>query len=138
SGGDEYLGLGLTDVLITRLSNVRGMIVRPTSAVRRYRQEADPLAAGRTLHVDAVLDGTIQRVNDRVRVSVRLLNVADGAALWGSTFDDQFNGFFAVEDSISERLAQALALRLSPDELKRLTQLGTGNLEAHQWYLKGR
>src|SRR5207244_12154193 len=49
SGGDEYLGLGLTAVIITRLSHVRGMIVRPTSAVRRYGQEVDPLAAGRTL-----------------------------------------------------------------------------------------
>jgi DNA-binding winged helix-turn-helix (wHTH) protein/TolB-like protein/Tfp pilus assembly protein PilF len=138
SGGDEYLGLGLTDVLITRLSNVRGMIVRPTSAVRRYGQEADPLAAGRGLHVDAVLDGTIQRMNDRVRVTVRLVNVADGAALWGDTFDDRFTGFFAVEDSISERLTRALALRLSEDERKALTARGTGNLEAHQWYLKGR
>ena len=108
SGGDEYLGLGLTDVLITRLSNVRGMIVRPTSAVRRYGQEVDPLGAGRQLHVDAVLDGTIQRMNDRVRVTVRLLDVADGAALWGDTFDDRFTGFFAVEDSISERLTRAL------------------------------
>jgi DNA-binding winged helix-turn-helix (wHTH) protein/TolB-like protein/Tfp pilus assembly protein PilF len=138
SGGDEYLGLGLTDVLITRLSNVRGMIVRPTSAVRRYGQEADPLGAGRQLHVDAVLDGTIQRMNDRVRVTVRLLNVADGAALWGDTFDDRFTGFFAVEDSISERLTRALALRLSEEERKGLTARGTSNLEAHQWYLKGR
>ena len=138
SGGDEYLGLGLTDVLITRLSNVRGMIVRPTSAVRRYGQEADPLGAGRQLHVDAVLDGTIQRMNDRVRVTVRLLNVADGAALWGDTFDDRFTGFFAVEDSISERLTRALALRLSEEERKSLTARGTSNLEAHQWYLKGR
>ena len=138
SGGDEYLGLGLTDVLITRLSNVRGMIVRPTSAVRRYGQEADPLGAGRQLHVDAVLDGTIQRMNDRVRVTVRLLNVGDGAALWGETFDDRFTGFFAVEDSISERLTRALALRLSEEERKGLTARGTSNLEAHQWYLKGR
>jgi len=138
SGGDEYLGLGLTDVLITRLSNVRGMIVRPTSAVRRYGQEADPLAAGRRLHVDAVLDGTIQRMNDRVRITVRLLNVADGVALWGDTFDDRFTGFFAVEDSISERLTRALALRLSEEERKGLTARGTSNLEAHQWYLKGR
>src|SRR5437764_5144291 len=138
SGGDEYLGLGLTDALITRLSNVRGMIVRPTSAVRRYGQEGDPLAAGRQLHVDAVLDGTIQRMNDRVRVTVRLLNVGDGAALWGDTFDDRFTGFFAVEDSISERLTRALALRLSEEERKGLTARGTSNLEAHQWYLKGR
>lgn len=138
SGGDEYLGLGLTDVLITRLSNIRGMIVRPTSAVRRYRQETDPLNAGRRLHVDAVLDGTIQRMNDRVRVTVRLLNVADGAALWADTFDDRFTGFFAVEDSISERLTRALALRLSEEERKGLTARGTSNLEAHQWYLKGR
>jgi DNA-binding winged helix-turn-helix (wHTH) protein/TolB-like protein/Tfp pilus assembly protein PilF len=136
--GDEYLGLGLTDVLITHLSNARGIIVRPTSAIRRYEREQDPLAAGRALHVESVLDGTIQHAGDRVRVTVRLLNVDDGAPIWGETFDEQFVDFFSVEDAISKRLADALALRLSRADLQLLTRRDTTNLEAHQAYLKGR
>lgn len=134
---DAYLGLGLTDVLITRLSNVRGMVVRPTSAVLRS-DARDPVAAGRALQVDSVLEGTVQRSGDRVRVTARLLSVRDGVPIWGDTFDEQFVDFFSVEDSICERLARALALRLPDAEQRRLTQHDTTNPEAHQWYLRGR
>jgi Tfp pilus assembly protein PilF len=79
----------------------------------------------------------VQHAGDRVRVTVRLLHVADGAPLWGDTFDEQFGDLFAVEDSVSKRLANALSLRLSETELRRLTHHDTKNLEAHQAYLRG-
>ncbi|HEV8130495.1 MAG TPA: winged helix-turn-helix domain-containing protein, partial [Acidobacteriota bacterium] len=72
-GGDEYLGLGMADALITRLGNVRQVAVRPTSAVRKYGNAGqDAISAGSELRVDAVLDGSIQRINDRIRVTVQL------------------------------------------------------------------
>src|SRR5882762_6474824 len=77
---NEYLGLGMTDALINRLSNIREIVVRPTSAMRRYTEATqDPVAAGRQQGVEAVLDGSVQRVDERVRVTVQLVRVQDGA-----------------------------------------------------------
>jgi len=135
---DEYLGIGMTDVLITRLSNVHGLVVRPTRAIRRFdRADVEPVAAGRQLRVDSVLDGSIQRAGEQVRVTVRLYDVAGGTAVWGQTLDEKFSSIFAVEDSIAERLATALALRLTPAERAQLTRRYTDNIEAHRLYLSG-
>jgi DNA-binding winged helix-turn-helix (wHTH) protein/TolB-like protein len=80
---DEALELGMADTLITKLSNGTKIIVRPISSVRCYGGvEQDPLAAGRELVVDAVLDGTIQRWGDRIRVTARLVRVSDNRTLW--------------------------------------------------------
>lgn len=137
---DPVLELGLADTLITRLSRLRHVILRPTSAVRQYTDlEQDPLAAGRELKVEAVLEGSLQRVGDRLRVTVRLLNVRDGSPLWAYQCDEQqCTDLFAVQDSISEEVAQALRLTLSGEEKERLIKRYTENTEAYQLYLKGR
>lgn len=135
----EYLDLGLPDELITRLGGVREIAVRPTSTVARYLQgEDDPVAAGRQLRVDDVLDGTIQRSGDAVRVTVRLLRVEDGAQLWSEAFDERFTNMFAVEDSISQEVAKALELRLTGREQEQLTKRYTENSQAYQAYMRGR
>ena len=77
--GDEFLAVGLADALITRLSNVRRFVVRPTSSVLRYGEASDPLAAGRELAVDYIVDGSIRRVGETLRVAVQLLSVRAGA-----------------------------------------------------------
>ncbi len=80
---NEDFGLGMTDALISKLSNLRKIVVRPTSAMRRYTDaQQDPVVAGRQQGVAAVLDGSIQRADDRVRVTVQFIRVQDGAALW--------------------------------------------------------
>ncbi|PYS59608.1 MAG: hypothetical protein DMF74_20880 [Acidobacteria bacterium] len=138
-GGDDYLGLGMADTLITKLSNLRKIIVRPTGAVRKYMApDQDPLAAGREQRVDAVLEGSIQRLGEKVRVTVRLLNVQDGSPLWAYKCDEYCTDIFALEDAISERVAGALALELTSEERKLLTKRYTENVEAYQLYLKGR
>src|SRR6266508_3236608 len=82
---DDSLQLGMADTLITTLSNVSQITVRPTSAVRKYTGlEQDAVVAGREQRVDAVLDGSIQKLGDRIRVTVRLMRVEDGAQLWAS------------------------------------------------------
>jgi DNA-binding winged helix-turn-helix (wHTH) protein len=79
---DESLEMGMADTLITRLSGIRDLVVRPMSAVRKYADlNLDALAAGRELGVQSVLEGSLQRQADRVRVTVRLLNVSNGASL---------------------------------------------------------
>jgi DNA-binding winged helix-turn-helix (wHTH) protein/TolB-like protein len=139
NSGDEYLEIGIADTLITRLTSIREIAVRPTSAVRKYGgAEQDPLAAGRELKVESVLEGNIQRLGDRIRVTARLVRVGDGSPLWADQFDEKFTDIFSVEDAISQKVAGALALRLSGEEQARLTKRYTQNSEAYQLYLEGR
>lgn len=138
ANGDQYLELGMADALITRLSNVRQLQVRPTSAVLKYTATPDVLAAGRELNVDAVLDGRIQREGDKLRVTAQLIRISDGAVLWFGKFDEDFKGIFAVQDSISERLVGELAMKLTTEEKELLTKRYTENTAAYQAYLKGR
>ena len=136
---DQVLELGMADTLIAKLSNSRQIIVSSLNAVRKYSGlEQDPSAAGRELQVSSVLEGNVQKVADRIRVTARLINVADGASLWAGTFDEKFTDVFAVQDAISQKVADALALRLSGEEKRRLTKRDTKNLEAYQLYLTGR
>lgn len=136
---DAYLGLGMADALITRLSNLHQLIVRPTSAVRRYAEvDRDPVKVGRELKVDAVLDGTLQRSGDTLRVSVQLVGVGNGAPLWAKTFDASAGGVFELQDSLSKQLAQELQLRLTQQEQARLTQRATRSPKAYEHYIRGR
>ena len=136
---DQVLEMGMADGLIAKLSNIREIVVRSLNSVRKYSGlDQDPLAAGRELEVSSVLEGNVQKSSDRIRVSARLINVADGSSLWANTFDEKFTDVFAVQDAISQKVANALALRLSGEENKRLTRRYTENLEAYQLYLTGR
>jgi len=136
---DAYLGLGLADSLINRLSNLRRIAVRPTSAVRRYLgMEREPAEVGRLLQVDAVLDGTIRRSGDWLRIGVQLVSVRDDAPAWATQFDARSTDLFALEDKISQELAEELRLRLSRQERDRLTRSATRHPEAYDAYLRGR
>jgi serine/threonine protein kinase/Tol biopolymer transport system component/tetratricopeptide (TPR) repeat protein len=136
---DEYLGVGMADALITKLSNIRRMVVRPTSSVLRYAQgDHDLVAAARALDVHYVLDGRIRRVGDRIRITVQLVRGRDGAPLWAAKFDEKFTDILNIEDSLSEQLAQAIIHRLTEEERDLLHKRGTDNAQAYQLYLKGR
>jgi len=136
---DEFLGLGLTDTLINRLSHIRQLSVRSTEAVRRYaRQHQNPLDAGRELQVETVLEGNVRKAGDRIRLTARLLDVASGRTLWAGEFDEQFTDIFAVEDRLSRNLTEALTLRLSSDELAQVEKRYTRDAVAYALYLNGR
>jgi DNA-binding winged helix-turn-helix (wHTH) protein/TolB-like protein len=137
-GTEDYLGLGIADTLIIRLSNIKEIKVRPTAAVRRYvNAESDPLVAGRELQVDSVLDGTFLKVGDHLRVSVNLLRVEDGASLWADKFDEQFTNIFEIQDRISQQVAARLRHRLDPVEQAQLVKRYASNPEAYSFYSKG-
>ena len=137
--GDEYLGLGMADALITRLGNTGKIIVRPTSAIQKYAAEnLSPQAAGLEQGVDAVLDGRIQQEAGRVRLTVQLIRVRDGVQLWGESFDKEFTNIFALEDALSERVAQSIRLKLTGDETRRFTKRATERPDAYEAYVKGR
>ncbi len=138
--GDEYLGVGLADALITRLSNVRLFIVRPTSSVLAYSSgdTGDPLAAGLDLGVDYIVDGRIRRVGEILRVTVQLLQVGEGATRWAARFDEKFTDVLRLEDSISEQVANALIPQLAVEERQQLAKRGTYDERAFEAYLRGR
>lgn len=135
---EEYLQVGMADAVITRLSGLKGVAVRPTSAVREYVAEGrDPLAIGQRLRADHVLDATVQRSGDRVRVTTQLVEVATGRTEWAETFDQSFTDLFALQDAISTRVAGQLVSALSAEERRALVRRHTASLEAYELYLRG-
>jgi DNA-binding winged helix-turn-helix (wHTH) protein/tetratricopeptide (TPR) repeat protein len=132
---DEALELGMADALISKLSESEEITVRPLSAVRRYDSpDQDSITAGRQLNVEVVLDGSIQTSGDKIRVVAHLVRVSDGKQLWASQLEEKFTDIFRVQDSISERVATALKVRLTNKENRRHTD----NFEAYELYMKGR
>jgi DNA-binding winged helix-turn-helix (wHTH) protein/TolB-like protein/Flp pilus assembly protein TadD len=130
---DEALELGMADTLISKLADSGELIVRPISSVRRFDSiDQDALEAGRQLGVEAVLEGSIQRTEEKIRVNVRLLRTADGSSIWNATYDEQMADIFVLQDSISRRAAEALRIRLGGRPPY------TSNLEAYQLYMLGR
>ncbi len=134
---DAHSGLGFADVLVTRLSSIREFIVRPMSP-HFLLDHTDPLAAGKQLGVDAVLEGKIYQSNDTVRVTTRLLKVSDGSALWTGEFEKPDDQEFRLQNEIAIRVVDALAVNLSGSERTALTKAYTENPDAYQLYAKGR
>jgi DNA-binding winged helix-turn-helix (wHTH) protein/TolB-like protein/Tfp pilus assembly protein PilF len=136
---DEALELGMADALITKLSNIKQIVVRPTSSILKYQDnEQDPLAIGREQKVDLLLEGKVQRAGDNIRVTVQLVRVADGLPMWAGKFDEKFTNIFSVQDSVSRQVADALVLQLSGEQRQQLAKRYTDNVEAYSLYLKGR
>ena len=139
AGEEGYLGFGIADALIANLNHLSHVKVRPTGAVRRFDSPGtDAVAAGRELGVEVVLDGSVQRADERVRVTVRLVSVRRAALLWAEKFDGTLNDIFAMQDAISEQVARVLLWQLSGAESEQLTKHYTESAEAYQFYLKGR
>lgn len=136
---DPALELGMADTLIARLSSIHQLVIRPIGSVRNFtRPDEDPLAIGKQLAVESILEGSLQKHGSKVRVTARLLRIADGRALWAGSFDEPFTDIFALQDSIAEKVVEALKLQLSSTDLSRLTKHQTANPEAYQLYVKGR
>jgi DNA-binding winged helix-turn-helix (wHTH) protein/TolB-like protein len=112
---EELFGLGMADAIIVRLSGPDRPTVLPTSSVLKYTtRDKNTPAIGKELGVDAVLDGTLQREGDQVRVTVQLIRSSDGQVLWSGKFDEYYRSSFALQDSLADHLAGALALK-NPD-----------------------
>lgn len=134
---DAQQGLGLADVLITRLSNIREISVRPTSAIAGFENQ-DSRQAGVKLGVDAVLEGTIYRSGERVRVTARLLRTDGGAPVWTAEFEKSAHDEIALQNEIAAQVVGALALNLSGDERNALAKQYTESADALRLYQKGR
>ena len=137
--GDEYVSFGLADALITRLSSLSQVTVRPTSSVGKYLDGIkDPVAAGKELKVQSVVHGFIRTIGDRTRVTVQLISVEGGTSLWADKVDQDLSDCFALEDSISEQIANALAVQLRPNQRKRLSTNNVHTAQAYRYSQMGK
>src|SRR5262245_31342961 len=137
--GDEHLGVALADATITELALVDSLLVRPTAAILRFRDRpVEPQEAGRELGVDAVVDGSFQSSGTRARVTVHLVETASARPLWGTKIDASLEDMFAMQDQVSRKIVEALQLRLTPSDERRLAAAEVPAAPAYQLYLKGR
>lgn len=135
----KFLGLGLADALITRLSKVRRFIVRPTRSILAFSEGSiDPITAGRDLGVDYILDGNIKKAGARLRTSVQLLNVRDNAAVWATSIDETISDVLTLEDTLANKVVEVLLPQLTGSELAEFSKRGTNIPEAFEQYLRGR
>ncbi len=136
---DRFLGLGLADALTSRLSKVKRLSVRATSSALAFGSgPIDPIKAGAELKVEYILDGNIKKANDRLRVSVQLLNVADNAAVWAATVDETIAEVLTLEDTLANKLIEVLLPQLTGSEREDFAKRGTDVPEAFEHYLRGR
>ena len=137
---NEYFSDGVTESLINSLSNVDSLKVISRGSVFRFKgQQVDPREVGKQLNVAAVLEGSVRRDENSVRVAVRLVSAEDGRVLWASeTYERTLRDIFALQDEIARQVATGLRFKLSGEDMQQLTRRYTDNVEAYQLYLKGR
>jgi TolB-like protein/Tfp pilus assembly protein PilF len=135
----EYLSDGLTESIINSLSQLPNLKVMSRNAAFRFKgSNLDPLEAGRSLNVGAVLTGRLVKLDDNLVIKTELIKVEDGSQLWGAEYKSSLADIFSVQDEVSEKIAQSLRLRLSGEDEEKLAKRYTKDAEAYQLYLKGR
>jgi serine/threonine protein kinase len=135
----EYLSDGIAGSLVNTLATIPKLRVIAQSTVFRYKgRRIDPQAAGRELHVRAVLTGRIMQSGGSLRIGAELVDVATGSQLWGTQYDRKPGDIFAIQDEISTEISGILRLKLTRAEKRRLTKHQTDDAEAYRLYLKGR
>ena len=135
----EYLSDGITETLITKLSQLPELRVMARNTVFRFKgKDMTAQQVGEELNVRAVLTGAIVQRGNALRLNAELVDVSDGAQIWGEQYNRTMDDIFAVQDAISEQISTSLRLKLSSDDKSRLVKRHTEDREAYQLYLKGR
>src|SRR5437867_2725094 len=138
---DEYLSDGMTEELLNVLTKVKSLHVPGRSssfAFKGKNEEGIFRKVGEQLHVNAVLEGSVRKAGDKLRITAQLINVADGFHLWSETYDRDMKDILAVQSDVAQRVVQASQIQLGVDEARALAQRQTENPEAHRLYLLGR
>jgi serine/threonine protein kinase/Tfp pilus assembly protein PilF len=136
---NEYFADGMAEEIINALSKIQTLRVasRIVSFALKGKNE-DLGEVGRKLHVSTVLDGTVRKMGNRLRITAQLVNVADGYQLWSERYDREMEDIFAIQDEISQAIVKALRVILSEDEKKAIEKPRTVNVQAYEFYLRGR
>jgi TolB-like protein/Flp pilus assembly protein TadD len=136
--GDEYFSDGLSEELIAALGQIRDLKVIGRSSSFRFKdRKEEPKIIGEKLGVSTLLEGTVRKQGDRVRIVAELVNAADGIQLWTRTFDRQLKDIFAVQQEIAEAVAESLKITLLGADSRSAQAAATDNAEAHNAYLQG-
>jgi TolB-like protein len=134
---DEYFSDGLSEELIAALAQISGLKVIGRSSSFRFKdRKEEPKTIGERLGVSTLLDGTVRKQGDRVRIVAELVNAADGIQLWTRTFDRELKDIFAVQQEIARAVAESLKMTLLGTQ-ENPSQIATNNVEAHNAYLQG-
>jgi eukaryotic-like serine/threonine-protein kinase len=133
----EYFSDGMTEELISALTKVKGLRVTARGSAFAFKgKDVDVREIGQQLNVVAVLEGSVRRAGDRLRITAQLVNSADGYYVWSETFDRGLADVFAVQDELSRAITASLKVRLTPDQ-EPVSEPPTENLDAYTAYLKG-
>jgi serine/threonine protein kinase/Flp pilus assembly protein TadD len=136
---DEYFSDGTTEDIITQLSKIGELkVISRTSAMRYKRTDKTLREIGRELDVATILEGSVRRAGDRVRIVSQLVDVRTDEPIWAETYDREMKDIFAIQSDVAQNIAMALKAKLSPEVKERIERKPTENLEAYDFYLKGR
>src|SRR3989449_4197514 len=137
--GNAYFAEGIQDEILTRLAKVADLKVISRTSTQHFKSAPDNLPQiAKQLGVTNILEGSVQRANEQVRVNVQLINALTDAHLWADTYDRKLTDIFAVESEIAKTIADALQAKLTGPEKRAIAAQPTENSEAHEFYLKGR
>lgn len=136
---NEYFSDGVTEEIITALSRLPELRVVSRSATFRYKgEDVDPRAVGRELNVAAILEGSVRKQGDRLRITAQLIDVENGFHIWSENYDRRYEAIFEVQDDVARRIAGALRINLTEGEAATLVRPPTENLEAYELYSRAR
>jgi serine/threonine protein kinase/cytochrome c-type biogenesis protein CcmH/NrfG len=135
----EYFCDGMTDDIIGKLSKIRELKVISRTTMMRYRKTEKGIKdIGQELSVATVLEGSIKREHDNIRINAQLVNVEDGFQLWSETYDRKMESVFAIQDDISKAITEALKIQLTESDAAQLREIPTENIGVYEDYLKGK
>jgi serine/threonine protein kinase/tetratricopeptide (TPR) repeat protein len=135
----EYFCEGIAEEIINALTKIEALhVASRTSAFAFKGKNEDIGEIGRKLKVGTVLEGSVRKAGDRLRVTAQLVNVANGYHLWSERYDRQLEDVFAIQDEIAENIVRALRVVLSDEEKRAIEKASTENVEAYEYYLRGR
>jgi adenylate cyclase len=136
---DEYLSDGISEELITALSKITGLQVKArTSSFAFKGKNEDIQKIGELLHVSHLLEGSVAKAGNRLRISAQLIQASDGNHLWSDSYDREMQDIFAVRSDVAQQVVQALQVKLGVEATRTLAQKPTENLKAFQYYMQGR
>jgi serine/threonine protein kinase/tetratricopeptide (TPR) repeat protein len=136
---NEYFTDGMAEEIINALSKIKSLGVASRTSTFAFKGTTEDIREiGKRLEVSAVLEGSVRRMGNKIRVSAQLINVLNGLQLWSERYDREMEDVFAIQDEIAQNIVKALRVVISEDEKKAIEKVATGNVQAYDYYLRGR
>ncbi len=136
---NEYFTDGMAEEIINALSKIKSLGVASRTSTFAFKGKTEDIREiGKKLEVSTVLEGSVRKMGNKIRVSAQLINVANGLQLWSDRYDREIEDVFAIQDEIAQNIVKALRVVLSDDEKKAIEKVATESVQAYDYYLRGR